>query len=219
MQIMNNPAKRRRRTQEERTTETRARLLDATLQELLEGGYGRTTTSSIADRAGVSRGALSHHYASKEELVVEAVEHLLQQATAEIRALAGDVTGGRLSLDEFLDRLWAMFSGRLFYITLEHVGEARHNPNLKASLIPVVREFHRALDEIWRGYFVAAGLSDAELENTLNATLCLLRGMGLQSVLRDDAAYFDRLLSWWKAELRLLLDPASKRKPANLTMV
>jgi AcrR family transcriptional regulator len=216
---MKSPPQRRRRTQEERTTETRSRLLEATLSALMEEGYARTTTSSIADRARVSRGALSHHYASKEDLVVEAVEHLLNQATADIRAMADDVTAGRLSLDTFLDRSWAMFSGRLFYVTLEHVAEARHNDKLRARMIPVVREFHRALDEIWRGYFASAGLSDVELETTLNATLCLLRGMGLQTVLRDDPAYYERLLSWWKAELRMLLEPTKQPLHPHINMV
>lgn len=208
-------ARRPRRTQEERTAETRARLLDATVDALVERGYAASTTADIADRAGVSRGALSHHFDSREDLVVEAVDRLLQGATDEIRGLAGDVEAGRLTLDAFLDRLWEMFSGRLFYVTLEHITAARHSERLKSRLVPVVREFHRALDRIWRGYFASAGLSDAELETTLNATLCLLRGMGLQTVLRDDPAYYDRLIAWWKTEMRHLLDPGARANPRH----
>ncbi len=36
----------------------------------------------------------------------------------------------------------------------------------------------------------------------LNATLCLLRGMGVQTVLRDDPDYYRRLLRFWKSILR-----------------
>ena len=58
------------RTQEERTFATRARLVEATLDLLLAKGYAGTTTVDIAARAGLTRGALAHHYAGKDELVV-----------------------------------------------------------------------------------------------------------------------------------------------------
>ena len=212
---MSLPERPRRRTQEERTAETRARVIEATLVALLERGYARCTTADIADRAGVSRGALSHHFESKEALVAEAVEWQLDVSTAAIRALADDVATGVLPLDAFLDRIWEMFRGRLFLVTLEHVTEARHNAPLRARLVPVVRDFHRALDEIWRRYFERAGLSESEIETTLNATLCLMRGMGLQTVLRDDPPYFARLLEWWKAEMTRLLAP--RRPDASLS--
>lgn len=188
-------------------------MLDATLEVLMERGYARCTTADIADRAGLSRGALSHHFETKEALAAEAVERELDEATSAIRSLADDVASGRLPLDVFLDRLWDMFRGRLFLVTLEHVTEARHNAALRERLVPVVRDFHDALDQIWRGYFGRAGLSDSEIETTLNATLCLMRGMGLQTVLRNDPAYFDRLLAWWKSELARLVTPRLAEHP------
>lgn len=202
-----------RRTQEERSAQTRSRLIQATLDELVEGGYAGLTTAAIADRAAVSRGALTHHFASKEDLVVQAVEHLLADATAEIRDLADAVAEDRLSLDAFLDRLWEMFRGRLFLVTLEHVTAARHSATLKERLIPVVREFHAALDAIWRDFFKAADVAPGAVETSLNATLCLLRGMGVQTILRDDPAYYASLLTWWKGEIARLMSPAPGRTP------
>jgi len=201
MAVRRAPARPLRRTQEMRSAETRAKLIEATLEVLETRGYARATTAEIADLAGVSRGALTHHFAGKDDLVAAAVDHLLRGSTAEIAALAGDVRSGGLDLGGFLDRLWAMFSGRLFMVTLEHVTEARHNPWLKARLVPLVRDFHAALDRIWRTFFEGSTMSPAEVETTLNATLCLLRGMGVQTVLRDDPRYYAALLATWKAEL------------------
>ena len=132
----------RSRTQEERSAETRAKLVAAMLDCLQEVGAARTSTNMVAERAGVSRGALTHHYASKEELLVDAVEHLLKEASRDIRGLAEDVRAARLDLDGFLDRVCEMYLGRLLQITLEHVTEARHNEHLRARLVVVVREFH-----------------------------------------------------------------------------
>ena len=75
-------------TQEERTSATRARLIEATLDILLSKGYAAATTVDIAARAGLTRGALAHHFESKDKLVVEAVDHLLKTTTGEIRVYA-----------------------------------------------------------------------------------------------------------------------------------
>lgn len=187
-----------RRTQAMRTSETRMKLIEATLDILLKDGYARATTADIADLAGVSRGALTHHFESKDDLVADALEHLLKSATQDIAVLSEKVAQGHLNLEVFLEKLWELFSGRLFLVTLEYVTEARHNAWLHAKVVPLVREFHAALDQIWRSFFEDSGLTSAEASATLNATLCLLRGMGVQTVLRDDPAYYRGLLDLWK---------------------
>lgn len=67
---------RARLTQDEKTAETRRRLLDAAIVCLIDRGYANTTTSEIAERAGLSRGAQLYHFPTKEELLTRAVEHL-----------------------------------------------------------------------------------------------------------------------------------------------
>ena len=190
------------RTQEERTSATRARLVEATLDLLLSKGYAGTTTVDIAARAGLTRGALAHHYAGKDELVVEAFDRHLTIVTQEIRTYATLVRDGSLSLDDFIDRVWTIFSGRFFMLTLEEVTAARHNDFLRVRLVARTRDFHESLDAIWRQFFDETGLNPLEIEVMLNATLCLLRGMGVQTVLRDDPVYFRRLLRFWKSILK-----------------
>lgn len=194
-------ADKQRRTQEERSTETRARLIDATLDLLVERGYALATTSEIAGRAGVTRGALNHHFSGKDDLIVQSVSHLLHSWIGEIRQVAELVKAGSLSLSDFVDRMWELFSGKLFLVTLEHVTAARHNPYLREQLVSVTREFHTALDGTWQDFFDGTGLQKPEVEAAFNATLCLMRGMSLQTILRDDAAYYARLLGFWKTVL------------------
>jgi len=196
---------RRRRTQEERSADTQRRLMEATIDALHENGFARVTIVEIAERAGVSRGALMHHYATKEELVTVSVEKLLRDTTAEIRGWLDQTRSGAMTLDGFLDNLWRMYSGRLLLVTIEHITEARHNHALRESLIPVVREFHKALNAIWREFFHGTSLSRDEVEIVLNTTTCLFRGMGVQTILRDDPAYYEALLAQWKAHVRGLL--------------
>jgi AcrR family transcriptional regulator len=189
-----------RRTQEQRAAETRHRLLDATITLLLDRGYSRITTADIASVAGVSRGALTHHFVSKEEIVTRAVQHQLRQVTADLHELAETLEGK--SIDEIVDYLWDMMAGGLFLVTLEYLPEARHNPDFKDQMVPVVKEFHAALDAIWARLSDYAGIEPARAQVMLNATMCLIRGMVAQTIVRDDPNYFRSLLSYWKAHLR-----------------
>lgn len=198
-----------RRTQEMRSAETRRKLILATLESLEDIGYQRTTTLEIARRAGISRGAQVHHFPAKADLVVASAEHLLEEATAEIRELAESVKCGGMTLEGFVDHLWEKFSGRLFFITMEYVNEARHNPRLRENLLPVVRRFHGALDEIWCEFFHETSLTSSQVETILNLTLCLLRGMGVQSVLRDEPRYYQQLLRAWKELLSRIIEVQS----------
>jgi AcrR family transcriptional regulator len=210
---MQKPSTRPTRTQEERTAATRARLVEATLDVLLAKGYAATTTVDIAARAGLTRGALSHHFAGKDELVVEAFDRHLTLVADEIRGYAALVGGGSLSLGDFIDRVWTIMSGRFFMLTLEEVTAARHNEALRLQLVARTRVFHGELDATWRHFFSGTGLNELEVEVMLNATLCLLRGMGVQTVLRDDPDYYRRLLRFWKAVLREQIEAAQPPKP------
>lgn len=59
---------------------TRERLLDAAGQQIAEVGWGRVTTRAVAERAGLPHGAVSYHFAGKQELLAEAAVRVFEQA-------------------------------------------------------------------------------------------------------------------------------------------
>ena len=195
-----------RRSQEERREETRRRLLEATLRLLLQNGYTRLTTPDIARAAGVSRGALTHHFANKEDIVVRALAHQLDAVTEGLRRFCETRPAPTMNVEEVVDCLWAMMSDGLFYTTLEYLPEARHNEGFRQRLLPVVRDFHAALDSIWTRLAESYGVPAEAVRIALNTTMCLIRGMIAQTVLRDDDAYFRAMLAYWKGHLRADLE-------------
>ncbi len=70
-------------TQQERSRQTRKKLVDATLSCLQDHGYAGASLSRILERAGVSRGAWSHHYENKRAMVADSAETLLATALVE----------------------------------------------------------------------------------------------------------------------------------------
>src|SRR4051812_49891244 len=117
-----------RRTQDERSSAMRERLLDATIECLVEYGYAGTTVTRIAERAGVTRGAQVHHYRTKADLVTAAVSYLAGRS-AEVGASmieqavrADDPVGG------LLDLLWDMHQGPTFTAPVQPWVAARTDP-------------------------------------------------------------------------------------------
>ena len=93
---------RRRRTQQERRESTQTTLLEATLQCLGRDGYAATSISSIIEEAGVSRGALLHHYPTKNELIAAAIMYFYRQRLERFKAQLLGADTDKLSLEDRL---------------------------------------------------------------------------------------------------------------------
>lgn len=108
-----------RRTQAERTAETRERLLEATVECVAEKGYAAASTTEIVRRAGVSRGAQVHHFPTKADLVLAAVEWMFERRLADFREVFGALRPERRTHANALDLLWQLYQGPLFTAWLE----------------------------------------------------------------------------------------------------
>ncbi|GAB2861962.1 TetR/AcrR family transcriptional regulator [Actinocorallia aurea] len=154
-------APRARRTQAQRTAETRQALLDAAHDAVVELGYRATTTTEVAHRAGVSLGALLHHFPTKTDLVVAAAEHAFTRRQAEyLDAMAAFAQGsgkyaGSGKLDASVDLLWTMMSGPGFAVCMELVVAARSDAVLAAAFAEVNTRFLAACEQsyarLWTG--------------------------------------------------------------------
>ncbi|WP_205878637.1 TetR/AcrR family transcriptional regulator [Mycobacterium camsae] len=108
----------------------RTRLLDATVECLVAHGYGGTSTHRVVELAGVTRGAQVHHFRSKEDLVVAAIEHLAEQRARDtIRELAR-VKATPDPVSAALDYIWESHQGPTFSATVELWVAARTDPVL-----------------------------------------------------------------------------------------
>jgi AcrR family transcriptional regulator len=193
-----------RMPQQERSRATQARLLEATVDCLVERGWSGTTTTVVAAMAGVSRGAQLHHYPTKASLVMAAVEHLAERRAEEIRTDAAALPPGPQRLDGVVDMLASAFTGPLYVAALEVWIAARTDPDLRAALVPlearVGREMHRLTVEL-----IGADERTPGVREAVQATLDLLRGLGVANLLSDDTARRTALLAAWKRQLATLL--------------
>ncbi len=172
-----------RQSQADRTARMRQKLLDATVQCLAERGYAATSTNEVVKRAGVSRGALAHHFSSKTELVAEAAASLIasriRTTNEEIARSAskGEGLGTRLRLP------WASYE-RLFAANIEFMVAARTDQDLRACFNRAIERYHfgdplPGAEEPWLE-------GDPSPLLTRYAMGCFIRGLCLERVVNDD---------------------------------
>lgn len=126
-----------RRTQQQRREATRTRLLDATVESLIECGYYGATTLEIERRAGVSRGARIHHFPTKASLLAAVVDHLYDQVAGSYEAAFGGGEPGTSDAQRVrsgLRLLWEIFRGRDYSAVIELTVAARTDDELRACL-------------------------------------------------------------------------------------
>jgi AcrR family transcriptional regulator len=217
------------RTQQQRREETRRALLDAAVESLIEVGFAHTTTLEVQRRANVSRGALLHHFPSKAELLVAAVDHLAEMRAREMKAFASQLPPERVKrpagegtgaagtedpeaapgtdarTDVVLGLLWQCFSGTFFQVAMELRTAARTDPELRRVLTIAERSLRDRIVAQSRTLFGRAVAEHPGLERTLDLTLQLMIGAAMTSVLHGETSRQGDLIDDWKALFPLVL--------------
>src|SRR5215475_1031895 len=120
----------------------------------------------------------------------------------EIRSEAAALPPG--DTDRVIDLLAAAFTGPLYVAALEVWVAGRTDPELRAALVPlearVGREMHRLTVDL-----LGADDTRPEVRAAIQATLDLLRGLGVANLLTDDSARRKALLAAWKRQLGTVL--------------
>ena len=172
-----------RRTQSQRSATTRQVVLEATIDCLIEAGYRGTTTTAIQARAGVSRGALTHQYPSKNDLLAAAIVHLAEVRAAEMLDSARRAQASSDPLEHGLRVLWRTFNTDLFQAAIELWVASRTDDELHAVLIDaereIARQYHRAGAELFGSL-----AEDPGFARGMESVVTHMRGAALTNILR-----------------------------------
>ncbi len=201
-----------RQPQQDRSRATRQGLLSATIESLAEVGWAGTTVVAVAQRAGVSRGAAQHHFATRDELVQAAVHTVARELTEDLAARGAelDVQDDRvLGVLEALVGIWTGPFGR----AATHLWVAAStDPSLRALVLPLERQFNRDVYRVTLELLRADG-NRPEVREAVQLTLDLVRGIGLSVLLRPERRRRDRrraeLVRWSEQLAATIGVPAS----------
>jgi AcrR family transcriptional regulator len=166
-----------RRSNAERSAATQYRLLDATIDCLIDRGWAGTSTTEIVRRAGVSRGAQVHHYPTKEDLVLAAVEHLLERRIREFQATFTDLPATQRTPAAAMRVLYDHCFRATFEPWLELAVAARTDPALHARVVEFEARFFETALATFRGLFPDAAADPAFARVALRLTFAVLDGL------------------------------------------
>ncbi len=192
--------------QQDRSRATRLALLEAAVDCLAEVGWSGSTVTVVAERAGVSRGAAQHHFPTREDLFIAAVEHMTEARAEEIRRYI-EAQGDRpISTQRVVELVVDMHTGELFQAALALWVASAAEPQLRERVVTletrVGRQVHRATVQM-------LGVDDHKpgVRPLIQATLDMARGLGLANLLGDDRQRRAPIIAQWSA----LLDGALNR--------
>ncbi|MCO6056897.1 TetR/AcrR family transcriptional regulator [Pseudomonas sp. MOB-449] len=137
----------------------RMHILNATMQCLINIGYTQTTTEKIAKQAGVSRGAMTHHFKSRAEVFAAASEHITDIRVMEYDAAISEVSRRAMgeptqeSMLETLQVLQEYFMKPSFLAFHELVRGARTDPELHAVMDPLERSLDERISKSIEAHF------------------------------------------------------------------
>jgi AcrR family transcriptional regulator len=176
------------RSKAERGAATRTKLLDATIECLVELGWAGTSTTEVVRRAGVSRGAQVHHYPSKEDLVLAAIEHLVQRRTEEYRDAFEALPEERRTTAEAFELLWSKCYGGSFDAWLELAVAARRSPALHERFVEVERRVKDMTTDLFQEMFPQQFGDRALASVAIRLTFSVLDGMAIGRIVGTSTA-------------------------------
>ena len=203
-----------RRTQAERRTATRSALVRATVDCLVELGYARTTTQEVQSRAGVSRGALTHHFTTKADLVLAAMDHLYEEFSESVREgrrRAARRPGRRIRLG--VELVWERFHGPLFVAAMELWTAARTDAELRAALLPHERRLGRSCAGCRSEVFGERLARHPSSEAVYQVLLTSMRGQAMTYALQPDAPRSGPHVQYWIAMVEAFAPPCQPGGP------
>lgn len=211
----------RRRSQAERSAETREKLIAAAIACLHRTGYSATTITTVAEEADVSRGAMTHQFPAKTDLMLAVVRAVVRE-DGRLHDAALERLGAGSWMEQLPDIMWDIISRPAGIAVMEIMLASRADPELAGKL----RALQTAIDadaRLWVDRRIrAAGLEPhPETAAIHELYVAAVRGLALQATFMDDDEGVHRSLKVLSDLMRHIYpaapssgDRASKGSPA-----
>jgi AcrR family transcriptional regulator len=202
------PALRTFDSRDEKKAATRRLLLEAAVDALCDLGYAGLTAAEISGRAGLSRGAIQHHFGNHADVVL-AVFAEAGRALSEIdRSPPRGPLAARIG--RAVDRYWEFFQSRSYVALVHLILGVRHEPDLQPRLARALQGLQPELDATWNALVGEPDVPPERIRSTRLLTLATLRGFALLRMFSDERAWSSEI----QALKELLTSALSERIPS-----
>ncbi len=213
-----------RRTQAERTQEMQRRLVNCAIELLKKKRYVGLRTAEVAELAGVSKGAQTHHFPAKDMLVLQALEEVYRRT--QVHALER-IEAVRATPKQALAQMVAdskeFFLGADFLLSLDLIMIDPESP-LGQGVKDMAKRYRLPVEQAWQDLLAEAGYPRRAAEDVVRLTYAMARGFGVRQLITKPDRCDERLFATWQKMAQGMLDaakpkagskPAAAKRPAT----
>ncbi len=186
---------------------------------IFELGYAGATMSAIAAKAGVTRGALQHHYGSRADVFNALIDHFFA-SLPKLKEPAPQADSAK-DVGEFMAETFRVYGTRIAVAIMQLRIGVQAEPELRDGIKAKFLAMDPMREKVWASLFRRTGLSAAEANIMREVMYAILRGLAVRQ------AYVKKTYSIG-AELSLITEmvssylerrasSAGRRAPANKT--
>jgi AcrR family transcriptional regulator len=195
-----------RRSQAERSEDTKRRIVEAAARLIVRKGYVELRVADIAYEAGVSIGAQLHHFPNKDALVIAVIEHSFAEASRSSRRRAEFGSASGEILEDIIDDAKAFFFSEHFLIALNVVLSTLSPSAMRDDVLRISRGARLPVEEAWGKAMIAAGYPKELTSELITLTFCLVRGFAIRQLWDDDEQWQEHCFALWRDMIQLLLE-------------
>lgn len=177
-----------RRTNAERSAETRGALINAAIDILFVRGHTATTTIEVAARARVSRGAMLHHFPTRVDLLIAVAQHIVADQREQRVRRGRELGPGLARFYAGADVNWEVQKQPGTIALLEIMMATRSDPDLRKAFAPFIKEMSAMRGQAAKLVSSDLGVSDeATVATMLYLHQATLRGLAIELICTQDA--------------------------------
>jgi len=191
-----------------RSRETRQRIIDAAVSCVDQQGFARTTVQRIAREAGLTAGAVQHHFDSKADVLRAVLERSFEHFRSCFEGVSPEGAALEARVATFVDRAWQHCGSPTFRSTLEILLTTRANSAATGghwSDAPMAETAQQA-DALWRWLFSDVPLDEDGHRAALAFAFAALNGIAIGSRLQTDPVAEEAQLDLLKSALLSTLE-------------
>ncbi|MEM1261377.1 MAG: TetR/AcrR family transcriptional regulator [Pseudomonadota bacterium] len=191
--------------QAQKSASTRNQIVEAAIKAFVELGYANTTTTHIAQIAGLSRGAMLHHFPSKMDIVEAAVQHLHDKRLTAFRRSVSELPTDADRVKLAVEAYWQHVQHPMFVAFFELSVAARTDEELRKILRPVQKEFAESWYRMAQDLFPEWQGKEDAFDLALDLSEYIMEGIAVSYMTHHSPKRVERLLEYLEKCLRELL--------------
>jgi AcrR family transcriptional regulator len=202
-----------RRTNAERSAETRGALINAAIEILFLRGHSAATTIEVAARAKVSRGAMLHQFPTRSDLLTAVAQHIVAEQREQRRLRAEQMGPGIERYYAGADINWEIQKQPSTIALVEIMMATRSDRDLRKSFAPVIKQMNQMRAKAAAHVAQDLGVTDTTtVAKMLHLHQAALRGLALELLFTDDAESVEEARTLFKHYSHTFADALSKRE-------